>query len=588
MAEGWRLERGACVVDDGVRFSVWAPRAGRVELHLGGTVVPMEPADGGVHVVTSRDARVGDSYAFSLDGGPPRPDPVSRSQPAGVHGPSRIVDPRGFPWSDARWTGRAIAEYVLYELHVGTFTAEGTFDAIIPHLAGLRDLGVTAIELMPVAQFPGARNWGYDGVDLYAVQASYGGSEGLRRLVDAAHAADLAVVLDVVYNHVGPEGNYLAEFGPYFTDRYRTPWGAAINYDDAGSDEVRRFILDNVRHWIAEYHVDGLRLDAIQGIFDTSPTHILAEIGRAARAMARAMGRTAVVIGESDLNDPRVVRCEERGGYALDGQWADDLHHVVHATITGEASGYYADYTDVASLPRAFQSPYLYEGQHSAHRGRRHGAAAGDTPRDRFVVASQNHDQVGNRARGDRLTTLVSPERRALATALVLLSPYVPLLFMGEEYGETNPFQYFVSHSDPALLDAVRVGRQREFASFGWDAGAIADPASPETFARSRLDRAHCDPATESLHRELLAFRQREPAMRPGASRVHVHGEGPAFAVEYEPVGGRGARCCATFNAADSPSEVPLPDGHRWVRVLGHDGDVLPPFGFAAYRAEGG
>jgi maltooligosyltrehalose trehalohydrolase len=410
MVEQWALQRGATVVaGGGVRFSVWAPSAERVAVRLrssgGEREYPLESHRMGVFEGTVREARAGDDYRYVLAGpkGTPDkalPDPVSRFQPEGVHGPSRVVDPAAFRWTDDGWSGLEMPEYVIYELHVGTFSDAGTFDGAIEHLAGLRDLGVTAIEIMPVAQFPGARNWGYDGVLPYAVQDSSGGPEGLRRLVDAAHATGLAVVLDVVYNHFGPEGNYLGGYGPYFTDTYKTPWGPALNYDGRDSDEVRRYFIDNALYWITEFHMDALRLDAIHGIFDFGARHVLRDIADAVRAQGIALGRHAIVIGESDLNDPKVVRSAAEHGFGMDAQWADDLHHAIHSVLTGETNGYYADFGGVRPVAQSLGTPFYYAGTYSAHRRRRHGAPATGLPLDRFVVSVQNHDQVGNRATG--------------------------------------------------------------------------------------------------------------------------------------------------------------------------------------------
>jgi maltooligosyltrehalose trehalohydrolase len=531
----WSLRRGATKLDNGsVRLEVWAPRARAVtaRFNAGAAVTDVALSElpdhpGVFSTVVDDAARLGD-YWYVIDGAGDVvvPDPVSRSLPQGVHGPTRVVDPDAFAWSDGEWRGLAMSEYVIYELHVGTFSDDGTFDGVIPHLADLKSLGVTAIELMPVAQFPGARNWGYDGVSLYAVQESYGGPEGLKRLVDAAHATGLAVVLDVVYNHLGPEGNYLDRFGPYFTRKYTTPWGSALNYDDADSEEVRRYIVDNALYWISEYHIDGLRLDAIHGIYDFSATHILQELTEAVHAEAQALDRTVVVIAESDLNDPKVVRRRGDHGWGLDAQWSDDFHHAVHAALTGERKGYYADFGGVDAILDAMREPFVYHGQRSAHRRRKHGAPSDGIPRERFVVAIQNHDQVGNRAVGDRLSTLVAPAQLRLAVSLLLLSPYVPLLFMGDEYGETNPFLYFVDHGDQALVEAVRKGRRAEFASFGWE-GDVPDPQSEETFLRSRLDRTNRELPPQKgirlLYEDLLALRRDEPMLRPDGSTVEIH-----------------------------------------------------------------
>ena len=564
----WALGRGAAVRADGsVRFEVWAPaaRAVRVRIVAGRAPVPMARDADGVCAVEVAGVAPGADYVYELDGAA-RPDPVSRHQPAGVHGASRVVDPAAFHWSDGGWRGRAMAELVLYELHVGTFSDAGTFDGVIPHLGALRDLGVTALELMPVAQFPGARNWGYDGVHPYAPHGAYGGPDGLKRLIDAAHGAGLAVVLDVVYNHLGPEGSYLGDFGPYFTDRYHTPWGRAVNYDGPDSDEVRRYVVDNACYWVTELHVDGLRLDAVHAIYDFGARHLLEELRDAVGARARELERRILVIAESDLNDPRLVRPRARGGYGLDGQWSDDLHHAVHAALTGERQGYYADFSGAAAVAKALRDRFVYDGRHSRFRRRRHGAPAVDVPADRFVVFVQNHDQVGNRAGGERLAALVPFAARKLAAALVLLSPYVPLLFMGEEYGETNPFLYFVSHGDPALVRAVRDGRRREFEAFGWGAD-VPDPQAEATFARSRLDRARAErpghAALRALYGDLLRIRREEPRLVPGTARVEVGdggGEGwIALGLDHDEPGG----LLALFNVRGAETTAALP---AWAR----------------------
>ena len=569
MTNLWQLERGASVIPGvGVRFSVWASRAKRVRVRLtSGREHELARGDSGVFEATIGGIIAGDDYGFLIDDGDTvLPDPVSRFQPQGVHGPSRVVDPSAFRWTDAQWRGVAMRELVIYELHTGTFTHEGTFTAIIPFLRGLRrELGVTALEIMPVAQFPGARNWGYDGVDLYAVQYSYGGPDGLKQLVDAAHAEDLAVILDVVYNHIGPEGNYLPLYGPYFTEKYKTPWGPALNYDDADSDEVRRYVVDNALYWITEYHVDGLRLDAVHGIFDFSARHLLQEIAEAVHAQAEQLGRRVVVIAESDLNDPRLVRSIDEYGYGLDGQWSDDFHHAVHALLTGETAGYYADFGAVKHLAAALREPFVYDGAFSPHRRRRHGGKSVGLPREKFVVAIQNHDQVGNRAIGDRLSTILTPEQLRLAATLLLLSPYVPLIFMGQEYGETNPFQYFVSHGDDALVHAVRTGRRREFESFGWG-DDVPDPQAEETFHRSVLDRGRAaqpeHAAVFALYRDLLALRAEEPMLLPDGADVSVTERDGCITLLRSPR--RGAReagaLLAIFNCTDATRGVSLPE----------------------------
>jgi maltooligosyltrehalose trehalohydrolase len=443
---------------------------------------------------------------------------MSRWQPEGVHGPSAIVDPNAFVWSDYDWKGMALQNLILYELHCGTFTSDGTFAAILPYLDYLKDgLGVTAVELMPVVEFPGARNWGYDGVHLYAPHAAYGGPLGLKTLVNACHEKGLAVVLDVVYNHLGPEGNYLSEYGPYFTDRYQTPWGQAVNFDGDDSREVRRYFIDNALYWVTEYHVDALRLDAVHGIFDPSRTHILQELGEAVRAQANALGRTILLIAESDLNDNRVISDIGDGGWGLDAQWSDDFHHALHTLLTGERNGYYQDFGTLADLRTAITDGFIYQGQISRYRRRPHGTPSRHLPGERFIICSQNHDQVGNRAYGDRLSALVPFAAVKLAAGLVVCAPNIPLLFMGEEYGETAPFLYFTSHTDPALAQAVRDGRRREFARFAWG-GEVPDPQDPQTFARSVL---HHDLRLQDPHRallrwyhDLIALRKSSPALR--------------------------------------------------------------------------
>ena len=580
MISSWALERGATIRPDGTRFAVWAPDAKRVRvvLHDGGRRVEheMDALDGGVWEVTVGEAPAGTLYAFRLDDGPADglPDPCSRSQPHGVHGPSEVVQPDAYEWHDRGWTGLAMPDYLLYELHIGTFTEGGTCDSAIERFAELRDLGVTAIELMPVAEFPGARNWGYDGVALYAPHSAYGGPEGLKRLVDAAHATGLAVVLDVVYNHVGPEGNYLSQYGPYFTETYRTPWGPAVNYDGPGSDDVRRFVIDNALYWITEYHMDGLRLDAVHGIYDFGALHVLQELTARVHTQGTQLGRQVQVIAESDLNDPRLIRSTERGGYGMDAQWADDLHHSLHVMLTGERAGYYADFTGcVEEIATALGERFVYAGRHAAHRGRRHGAPATDVSAEHFVVCIQNHDQVGNRAAGERIASLVPFERQKLGAAMYLLSPYVPLLFMGEEYGETNPFQYFVSHGDPELAEAVRQGRRREFESFGWGED-VPDPLSEETFRRSKLcwrragEPGHAQLRT--LYRDLLHLRAHERALRPGDARVRVAADDARGWIVLELVPSFADTLAVLFNVSDVTRDIPI--GHsesaRWSIVL--------------------
>jgi maltooligosyltrehalose trehalohydrolase len=470
----------------------------------------LERSGGGYFDVQVDNISPGTLYLYRLDGSRDRPDPASRFQPQGVHGPSQVIDP-SFAWTDRNWLGLPLKDYVVYELHVGTFTVTGTFDAVSAHLEELKDLGITVIELMPVAQFPGSRNWGYDGVYPFAVQESYGGPLGLKRLVNACHEIGLAVILDVVYNHLGPEGNYFAEFGPYFTDRYKTPWGPAMNFDGPDSDPVRRYLIDNALYWISEFHIDALRLDAVHAILDHSPYTFLEQLADEVHAQAKLLNRQVWLIPESAANDSRLVRSREFGGYGLDAQWNDDFHHALRGVLTGERSGYYLDYGEFRQLVKAYREGFVYSGEYSKYRRRRHGTSTQDIPAERLIVFSQNHDQVGNRMLGERLTQLVSFEELKLAAGAVILSPYIPLLFMGEEYGEEAPFQYFISHSDPQLVESVRDGRRQEFAAFTWQ-GEPPDPQDEATFLRSKLNhrlkregrfRTLCE-----FYRELLRLRK--------------------------------------------------------------------------------
>jgi maltooligosyltrehalose trehalohydrolase len=537
---------------------VWAPDHDRVEAVLDGGRRTMEPADGDWWRLELEGAGHGTRYRFSIDGGPPRPDPRSGWQPEGVDGPSAVVDHDAHRWADGAWKGARLASAVLYELHVGTFSEAGTFDGAIGHLDELVALGVDAVELLPVAEFGGSRGWGYDGVLLYAPHHGYGGPDGLKRLVDACHARGLAVVLDVVYNHLGPAGNYLAEYGPYFTDRYHTPWGSAVNFDGPGSDEVRRFVVDNARQWLVDYHVDGLRLDAVHAIHDEGALHILEELAEAAHAVADATGREKWVIAESDLNDPRLVRSPEAGGYGLDASWSDDFHHALHALLTGERDGYYADYGSVGQLARALERVYVFGRDWSPLRGRHHGRAVGDLPGSRFLGYLQNHDQIGNRAVGERTAALLPPGRLRVAAALVLLAPFVPMLFQGEEWGASTPWQYFTDHTDPELGRAVREGRRREFAAFGWDPEQVPDPQDPATFARSRLDRAE---RGRPPHRELLAWHRAVIGLRRARPELRV-ADRRQVRVEWSEEGRwlvlwRAAVAVAA-NLADHPQTLPV------------------------------
>lgn len=555
-------------------------------------------------------AGAGTRYRFSLDGRE-RADPASHYQPLGVEGPSEAVDHASFRWRDGAWEAPSPAEMVIYEVHPGAFTVQGDLESIIPRLRALKDLGVNALELMPVAQFPGERNWGYDGVFPFAVQNTYGGPEALKRLVNECHIIGMAVILDVVYNHFGPEGNHIAEFGPYFTDRYRTPWGDAINFDGRGSDHVREFFISNAIHWFERYHIDALRLDAIHAIIDMSANPFLRALSDRVAEYSSKKGRVFRLFAESDLNDTRVVSKGEYG-LGLDGLWSDDFHHSAHALITGERGGYYADFGDVRHLAKAMNEGFVYSGQYSPYRGRCFGRLPAGVPKDRFMVSVQNHDQVGNRMLGERLSRLVSFEGLKLAAGLLLLSPYIPLLFMGEEYGEDAPFLYFIDHRGAELVRDVREGRRKEFEAFEWDADP-PDPAGIGTFLASRID---WEKRGSGRHRTLLEFyrtlirlRREFPALGVG------NGLARATALEDEKAmlllreaDGEAVFAVFNFDCDESRTGRILPEG-RWTRVVDSSGQewegpgslmpaalesgapdrdfVLRPMSFALYAKEG-
>ncbi len=562
------------VGDRKYQFRVWAPKVQSLDLRLldpSERISPMKRRDRGYYECEAEDVKPGTRYFYRIDGARDRPDPASRFQPEGVHRASAVVDPL-FPWTDAHWHGVPLQQYIIYELHVGTFTPEGTFDAAISYLDGLKQLGLTAVELMPVAQFPGSRNWGYDGVHPFAVQNSYGGPDGLKRFVDAAHHRGLAVIVDAVYNHLGPEGNYLAEFGHYFTDRHHTPWGPAVNFDDRGSDEVRRFFIENALYWISEFHIDALRLDAVHAIFDFSATPFLEELADAVRLEGEREGRRVYTIAESSLNDTRLIKAKEVGGYGLDAQWCDDLHHALRTELTGERSGYYVDYHGFDDIAKAYRDGFVQDGRYSEYRGRRHGNSARGIDPIKLVVCSQNHDQVGNRLAGERPGELVSFEKQKLAAAAVILSPYLPMLFMGEEYGETAPFQFFVSHTDPDLIEAVRRGRKQEFARFQWKEEP-PDPQAEATFLRSKLDhnlKSETRHRTlRELYRALIHLRKTEPALAfPKRDRMEIR--------TLEPIRGFVVMRCAAgsllltilhFGTESADAGLELPAG-TWSKIL--------------------
>ncbi len=575
--KGWRLDLGANTVHGkGVSFRVWAPDAEAVSVRIVSDKDRVETKlgkeDKGYFSGLVGRAAAGDRYFYVLNDKEAYPDPASRYQPAGVHGPSQVIDPDEFPWDDNKWKGAALEDFIIYELHVGTFTKEGTFDAVISCLDYLSDLGVTAIELMPVAQFSGNRNWGYDGVYPFAPQNTYGGPNGLKKLINAAHERGLSVVLDVVYNHLGPEGNYLHHYAPYFTERCRTLWGDAVNFDGPFSDGVRHFFISNALYWINEYHIDALRLDAIHAIFDLSARHFLEELRDAVSALSKETGRNVYLIAESDLNDVRIINPADVGGYGLDAQWNDDFHHSLHTLITGEDKGYYEDFGTLEHLGKAFREGFVYSGQYSPFRKRKYGNSSKDRPAHQFIVFSQSHDQIGNRIGGGRLSQTQPFEKLKLAAGVVLLSPYVPLLFMGEEYGETAPFQYFADHSDYALAAAVRKGRAEEASLFKWKAD-VPDPQAESTFLKSKLSiDLHSQGKHRAMfefYRELIRLRKEVPALRDlSKDRLEVRcfeGEKALFVRRW--VEGDEVFILYNFGGDILEIESALPEG-TWNKVL--------------------
>ncbi len=572
-------------------FRVWAPLPKQVELRIGTDTIPMTANDDGWWTASVPQAEAGCDYGFILDGAGPFPDPRSGWQPHGVHGLSRLLHMEAFQRTDAGWLTPPLASAVFYELHVGTFTSEGTFSAAIGKLEHLVRLGVTHVELMPVNEFSGARGWGYDGVDLFAPHHAYGGPPGLQRLVDACHARGLAVILDVVYNHLGPSGNYLAKFGPYFTQRHPVTWGEAINFDGPDSDEVRRFFCDNALMWLRDYHFDGLRLDAVHAIFDQSAVSFLEQLGLEVKQLEAQLGRPLSLIPESDLNDPRLLWSRERGGFELHAQWSDDFHHALHTVLTGEHIGYYQDFGTLADLGKALREVFVFDGRYSTYRRRRHGRPASGLSGHRFVGCLQNHDQVGNRAHGGRSGRLMSRGRLKIGAALVLTSPFLPLLFQGEEWAATTPFLYFTDYQESELAAGVRAGRCREFAAFGWIPSEVPDPQATETFERSKLDWSELSRAQHlemlEWHRRLIQLRRAEPALSDGrlecvVTRHHEHERW--LVVERGPI-------CLACNLAPQPQSIPIRAGTRQLLMASHppcemhSGQVnLPPDSIAIMK----
>ncbi len=553
-------------------FTVWAPLARKVSLHIvhpRDEIIPMKKDS---HGYFTRDVNIepGAQYYYSVDGSDDMPDPASHFQPKGVRGPSQKVDHNSFSWSDISWHGLEMKDLIIYELHVGTFTKEGTFDAIIPRLKDLVDLGVNAIEVMPISQFPGNRNWGYDGVFPYAVQNSYGGPDAFKRFVNACHLSGIAVILDVVYNHFGPEGNVFAKFGPYLTSAYHVPWGEAINFDQQWSDGVRQFMLNNVEHWYVDYHVDGLRLDAIHAIHDSNGKHILLEINELREHLRKQTGRRLFTIAESDLNDPKVVRHSSVGGYDFDAQWLDDFHHALYVLLYPPGLELYVDFGKIEQLAKAYTHGFVFTGEYVSFRKRRFGTPSDDVSPDQFIVFNQNHDQIGNRINGERLSAEVNTKVIKLAAAALILSPYVPMLFMGEEYRDPSPFLYFISHSDPALIAAVREGRKKEFAEFH-RGQEPPDAASPRSFERCvlgwdlRKKKKHSE--VLEYYKALIALRKQHPALSNFSKRsVHVSIVHPkALMLTREDASGEHRLCCI-LNFSNSGVAAHLPEG-EWVLV---------------------
>jgi maltooligosyltrehalose trehalohydrolase len=502
-------------------FEVWAPRARTMEVKAGDKKFALAQKERGWWSAEVQEAGPGTDYGFVIDGlEPPLPDPRTHWQPYGVHGESRVVEHAAFPWSDDLWQAPPLSSALIYELHVGTFTPEGTFKAAESHLDYLKELGVTHVELMPVANFPGKRGWGYDGVDLYAPFNGYGEPDDMKNFVNACHGKGLAVLLDVVYNHLGPVGNYLEKFGPYFTNSHSTPWGGAVNFEEAGASEVRRYLIDNALMWLADYHMDGLRLDAVHAFNDRSAIHFLEQLTGEVRRLEAAMGKHFYLIAESDLNDPRIVKAEEAGGYGLDAQWSDDFHHALFAVISGEHAGYYADFGSLAQLAKSLRCVFVYDGNYSEYRGRNHGRQVVGLSGHRFIGFVQNHDQVGNRAQGERVSHEAGVGRAKIAAALVLTAPFVPMLFQGEEFGASAPFLYFTDYEDPELGRSISEGRKKEFEAFGWAPDQIPDPQDEQTFTQSRLNWAELteEPHASLLqwHKDLISLRHKRSELSDG------------------------------------------------------------------------
>ncbi|MCM0080756.1 malto-oligosyltrehalose trehalohydrolase [Geomonas sp. Red32] len=574
----WQFDLGATVLKEGgTRFRVWAPRVETVTLLLlSGKAVgtfPMEKEEFGYFSAAVPEAGDGDLYLYQLGNKKEGlPDPVSRYQPNGISQPSQVVDPSLFMWQDEGWTGIPLERYRIYELHVGTFTKEGTFDAAINFLDYLLELGITAVELMPVSQCPGERNWGYDGVHHFAPQNSYGGPDGMKRLIDACHRKGLAVILDVVYNHFGPEGNHNGEFGFYFTDKYRTPWGGAINFDGPYSDQVLEFFVTNALYWIDEFHIDALRLDAVDWIFDMTPKPVLRHLSEQVAIERERQERMIYLFAENDTNDAKLINPPEIGGLGIDSQWCDNFHHALRTLLTGETTGYYEDFGQFGQMVKAYQEAFVFTGEYSRYRKRRYGGHASQNATSQFVVFTQNHDQVGNRKCGDRLSSNQPIEKLLLAAAAVILSPYIPLLFMGEEYGERAPFHYFIDHSDQELIEAVRKGKHEEHAS-GICEGEIPDPSAEPVYLECKLDLTVKREGEQAIilafYRKLLSLRNTLPALqvtRRGEMDVCGLPQQRVLSIHRQ-AGSNGVLCLFSFSNMTEEIELNLKPG-GWSKIL--------------------
>ena len=581
---------GAQYAEGNCLFSVWAPSLSKVQLLIKGQKEPwdMVKDQWGYWQTKVKDMAPGTRYMFLLEEELKRPDPASLSQPEGVHEWSEVIDNQSYQWEDAAWTPPALEEMIIYELHVGTFTPEGTFEAIIGKLDHLQELGVNAIEIMPIAQFPGDRNWGYDGVYPFAAQNNYGGVGKLKQLVDKCHQKNIAVILDVVYNHMGPEGNYLSDFGPYFTDKYHTPWGSSLNFDDEYSGPVRNFFLKNAISWLRDFHIDGLRLDAVHAIMDNGPIHLLKELRMQVDELEKETRKRYCLIAESDMNDVKIISDYSKGGYGLDGQWVDDFHHAVHTLATGEKEGYYQDYGEISHLAKTFKQGFIYDGIYSEFRKKRVGNSPKDARPGQFVVCLQNHDQTGNRMLGERISQLVSFEMLKLAVGTLLISPYVPMLFMGEEYGEDQPFLYFVSHTDPELVKAVQEGRKNEFKSFEWG-GDVPDPQSKETFNRSKLRWDDADDVSKQVvfnfYKQLIQWRKQGlfRAFRNNAIQIQ---EQDKLLLLWA---GEGAgQILAVLNFNHSEQKVEVPGNGGWKKIVASADEKWGGFSHVAESIQGG